>query len=151
MPSPTAHGGGTGGPIEGINITPLVDIMLVLLLIALTAGAQPSPPLLDVSLPDAGAGRAQGAQSTTFTVQIAERGQLSVERERVQLPDVSRLAAAALRQNSSLQATVAADGRAPHAAVIGVLDALQTAGVVRVSFAVSGDASHPSRTERLDE
>lgn len=137
MASPSGHSGGAGGPIDGINITPLVDIMLVLLLTALTAGTQLSPQILDVSLPSAGTGHAQ-TSAQSFMVHVTQQGELSVAGEPALLADVTRRAAAALRLDPNLQATVAADGRAPHAAVIAVLDALQAAGVAQVAFAVGG-------------
>lgn len=118
--------------ISGINVTPLVDITLVLLIIFIVTAKLIVAPALPLDLPRAS--QAQ-AQQVVFSVSIPANEALSVNGETVTDDrQLMRLAKDALVREAALRAVIAADGAVPHRRVIHVLDLLQSAGVQRVAF-----------------
>jgi biopolymer transport protein ExbD len=124
------------GAITGINVTPLVDITLVLLIIFMvTAKLIVRHDLLSVDLPRAAAGGA-GAQEI-FTVVLSAHGDIAVGGVQAASDETLRaLARQSLARHPDLRAAIAADGAVPHRRVIHVLDLLQQAGVSRIGFGV---------------
>jgi biopolymer transport protein TolR len=129
-------GGGAGrdeGIIVGINVTPLVDITLVLLIIFIVTAKFVVTPAVPLDLP--AAARTEETQ-TVFAVAVPATGGMSVDGQPV--ADGAALtarAAAALRGDPRLRAVIQADGAVPHRRVLAVVDALKEAGVVHVAFA----------------
>lgn len=121
------------GPLHEINVTPLVDVFLVLLVIfMITAPVLKSA--LEVGLPASAAGTVRAEEG--LTVELRSDGALWFEGSAVapaELP--ARLQAAALRLSGgdSLAAAartvfVAADRRSPYGEVVALLDRLRLAG-----------------------
>lgn len=120
-----------GGIIQGINVTPLVDIVLVLLIIFIVTAKFVVAPAVPLDLPEA----SQSEQvQTILAVSIAAEGALMVDGAPASKDVLAERAAAALAQDSDLRAVIQADGDVPHRRVIGVLDVLKAAGIERVAF-----------------
>ena len=62
--------GGQGGPITGINITPLVDVCLVLVIIFMVTAPLFTQPTLPVDLPKART--AEGKETDNITVTVTK-------------------------------------------------------------------------------
>ncbi|MCP3144855.1 ExbD/TolR family protein [Pyxidicoccus xibeiensis] len=126
--------GGTqprGGLIEGINVTPLVDIMLVLLIIFMVTARLVDSPAVPLDLPQAS--QSEDVQ-TVFAVSITADGRLFVDgvpMDDAVLKDRARQARA---KDPELRAVIQADGAVPHRRVIAVLDQLKESGLTRVAF-----------------
>jgi biopolymer transport protein ExbD len=128
-------GGGPqrGAIIEGINVTPLVDIVLVLLIIFIVTAKLVVAPAVPLDLPKA----AQSEElQTIFAVTIPKDGSLLVDGEPIDEIGMVAKARAALARDTELRAVIQADGDIPHRRVIAVLDRLKEAGLARVAFAV---------------
>lgn len=127
----------TGGMISGINMTPLVDIMLVLLIIFLvTAKLATSPPTaIPLELPRSTTGE---AIQIVLAVTLARDGQTLVNGQPVASDDaILPLATAEHAEHSDVRAVIQADGKILHERVIHVLDLLSQAGVGQIAFAVT--------------
>ncbi|MBX9882726.1 MAG: protein TolR [Sphingomonas sp.] len=132
MNLPSHRGRGRRAPLAEINVTPLVDVMLVLLIIFMVTA-----PLMTagvpVNLPDS---RAKPVDQDQKPVQIAldEAGRLFVDDKPVadaQLPaTLEKLAAA----NKERQVFLRADRKLAYAEVIRVLGELNRAGLNRVAL-----------------
>lgn len=120
-----------GGIIEGINVTPLVDIALVLLIIFIVTAKIVVAPALPMDLPEAS--QAQEIQ-TIFSVGVDPSGALTVDGEPCADESLDDLARTALDRDAELRAVIQADGAVPHRRVIEVLDILKVAGIERVAF-----------------
>ncbi|MEM7138494.1 MAG: biopolymer transporter ExbD [Myxococcota bacterium] len=120
-----------GGIIEGINVTPLVDIALVLLIIFIVTAKIVVAPAVPMDLPEAS--QAEEIQ-TIFAVGVDPTGALTVDGEACADQSLDDLARAALERDSALRAVIQADGAVPHRRVIEVLDLLKVAGIERVAF-----------------
>ena len=120
-----------GGIIEGINVTPLVDITLVLLIIFIVTAKMVVAPAVPLDLPQA----SQGEEvQTIFSVAIEKSGELSIDGKRAADEQLDALTREALSKDKELRAVIQADGDVSHRRVIDVLDRLKAAGLTRVAF-----------------
>ena len=120
--------------ITGINVTPLVDIVLVLLVILMVTASYVASKTIPVDLPRAATG---GETPTTIAVSIDQAGRLYLDAEPVDAPELRRRVAAAHRADPETRATIAADGRVSHAQVVQVIDILRREEIVK--FAINVD------------
>jgi len=121
-------------PITGINVTPLVDITLVLLIIFMVTAKLVVSRAVPMDLPKAATG---GEVQQIFSVLLLPDQSIEVAGEK--LNDAALLARAqvALRAHPELRAIIDADGNVPHHRVMAALDVLRQAGLARVAFGVS--------------
>jgi biopolymer transport protein TolR len=120
-----------GGIIEGINVTPLVDIVLVLLIIFIVTAKMVVAPSVPLDLPQASHGE---EVQTIFSVVIAKSGALMIDGEPLADSALHERVVAALNKDKELRAVIQADGDVPHRRVIDVLDRLKSAGLTKVAF-----------------
>ncbi len=132
------HGAAPRGIIEGINVTPMVDIVLVLLVVFIVTAKIIVTPALPLDLPTAAA--AEQVQ-VVFSVIVPPNGPILCD-GRPTLDDAAVLAAAtaALKHEVALRAVIAADGAVPHRRVLRVLDLLRRAGISKIAFSVALEA-----------
>jgi len=124
--------GGGDGPIVGINVTPLVDITLVLLIIFIVAARIVATPALPLDLPQAATSE---SVQIVFSVVVPVSGALSVNGEAVATDsELVRRAKDALSANADLRAVISAGGAVPHRQVVHVLDLLRAAGLSHIAF-----------------
>lgn len=141
---------GPNGPITSINVTPLVDITLVLLIIFMvTAKLIVSHKALTVELPPAASGNdVQEVFSIVLTVGGATQLNGEVLADETAL--LTRARAVQLA-NSEVRAVIKADGAVRHDRVMHVLDVLKQAGVTRIGFGVvPAPAVRPAERPRDD-
>ncbi len=123
------------GAITGINVTPLVDITLVLLIIFMvTARLVARAQTVAVDLPKAATGE---TLQEIIGIQLFADGRTVVNGVPVASDRVMVDAALeVVRRARGPRAVIQADGSVPHARVIDVLDRLRGAGIVKVGFGV---------------
>ena len=127
-------GNGTGkrGIISGINVTPLVDITLVLLVIFMVTAKIVVAPAVPLDLPRANEGR---DIQVVFSVLLPKDGTVLVDGTPVaSLHALEARARSALKESPDLRAVIQADGALEHRRVIAALDAIKGAGVTRIAF-----------------
>jgi len=110
-----------------INITPMVDVMLVLLIIFMVAA-----PLMTVGvpveLPKTAATPLPAVEEEPLTISITEDGTLALMKTEIAPEDlIPKLRAIAAERNDD-KIFLRADGRVPYAAVAQVMGALNAAG-----------------------
>jgi len=134
--------GDVGSPrrhIAAINMTPLVDIMLVLLIIFLLVTQAVDSSSVPVKLPVAS--RAESSAPQAVLVSLDATGNLRVDGRAFDRPGLRRFLSARTRVDTSLEVVLAADERLPYARVMQVLDDVRGAGVHRYALKVrSGTA-----------
>ena len=128
-----------GGMIVGINVTPLVDITLVLLIIFMVTASYIVSPAIKVDLPKAASGTEQA--KTTLALTLAKDGSLYLNGERSSDQAVVDYVKTELPKNPDLQAIIAADGGVAHRDVIHIIDLVKRIGVHR--FAINVDPNAP--------
>jgi biopolymer transport protein ExbD len=123
------------GLIAGINVTPLVDVTLVLLIIFMVTAKIIVSQGMPMDLPKAASGE---ALQTIFSVELSADGRVRVDSEGIANDEaIGPLAKDAFRKNKELRAVIRADKKVEHGRVIHVLDLLKRAGIAKIAFAVS--------------
>jgi len=123
--------------IAEINITPLTDVMLVLLIIFMvTATFFVVEPAMKVTLPSAITSQRELPAAGQIRVTINRAGSINLGRETVPRADlVAKLMDAARRVKSNTKVVVIrADREADYGTVIWVMDAARLVGLRRVSL-----------------
>jgi biopolymer transport protein ExbD len=129
--------------IVGINVTPLVDITLVLLIVFMVTAKLIVSQAIPFDLPKAATG---GAMQVVFTVALDATGHVSADGQEVQGDEALRSAAhAALARDREIRTVVQASTAVAHGSVVHVLDELRKAGIRRVAFGVDKSAAEPAR------
>lgn len=119
-------------PISDINVTPLVDVMLVLVVIfIITAPLLASSIRLD--LPKAEGTRAADAQRFV-TVVLDREGRAFLNDSPVDAGRLAEQFAAAAKQNPDTEIQLRADAGVPYGRVVEVMGAAHKAGLTRIGF-----------------
>jgi len=130
-----------GRMIVDINVTPLVDITLVLLIIFMVTASLIVNPGIKVDLPKAASGTE--TSKSTLALTLNREGVLFLNGEKSDDSGVVRFIGSELPKNPQLQAIIAADKAVPHGDVIHVIDLVKRSGVHK--FAISTDREPAGR------
>ena len=123
----------TDDEITGINVTPLVDVTLVLLIIFMVTAKLIAGQGIPLDLPKA---KTAGATQTVLNVAIDAQGAIRANGESVANDaELRRRAGQALKDNPELRTVISASASASHGNVMHVLDTVRDAGISRVAFA----------------
>jgi biopolymer transport protein ExbD len=126
------------GIIAEINVTPLVDIMLVLLIIFMLTAHLIAKQAIEVELPRAS--QATTLKPTTLAVTITRDGLIYLNDKPV-TPDALRSAVgAAVAKDPKVQVVISGDKAVSHGRVVWVLDVVKSLGVT--SFAIQIDPAN---------
>jgi biopolymer transport protein ExbD len=121
--------------ISDINVVPLVDIILVVLIIFMVTAPMIMKPSINVNLPKAASGDKTTASQLNIT--ISDSGALNLNGSRSDEGAIQLKAQEELGKNPDVQAIIAADKDVPHGTVVRILDLIKSAGVKK--FAISID------------
>ena len=125
------------GIVSDINVTPLVDIMLVLLIIFMLTAHLIAKQAIEVELPRAS--QSTTLTPTTISVTLTRDGSLYLNGLPV-TPDALRLAVKdAVAKDPKTQAIIIGDKAVSHGRVVWVLDTIKSLGIT--SFAIQIDPS----------
>ena len=119
--------------ITGINVTPLVDVVLVLLVILMVTAGYVTARGLPLDLPRAATGE---ATPRTLTISITRDGRTYLDGDPIDPGGLRARVRAAASVDPETRAVIAADGRTAHADVIKVIDLLRRESVTRFSLNV---------------
>ena len=118
-----------------INVVPLVDVILVVLIIFMVTAPMIMKPSINVNLPKAASGEATVPSKLNIT--IASDGKLNLDGKMVEDQEVAAKALEEVKKNPDIQAIISADKDVPHGRVVSVLDIVKGGGVKK--FAISID------------
>jgi biopolymer transport protein ExbD len=118
-----------------INVVPLVDIILVVLIIFMVTAPLIMKPSINVNLPKAVSGEA--TQPSLLNISIDREGKMNLQGQQVDDQKIIELATQELKKNPETQAIISADKDVPHGTVVAVLDLIKSVGIKK--FAISID------------
>lgn len=110
-------------PISGINITPVIDVSLVLLLIILISSPVLEIPNIPVNLPQA---VTVEAKERNITVSLAKDGRLSVDTDIIQQTQLQAAVLRKLGRDRDILVIIRADKDVPYGKVESILELLAT-------------------------
>ena len=126
------------GIIAEINVTPLVDIMLVLLIIFMLTAHLIAKQAIEVELPRAS--NATTMKPTTIAITLTSDGKIYLNDKPVTAADLRNQVAAAVAKDAKTQVVISGDKAVSHGRVVWVLDLVKSLGVT--SFAIQIDPSN---------
>lgn len=121
-----------GTTISQINVTPFVDVMLVLLVIFMVTA-----PILQqgvqVNLPEAKAGAIAGKEEP-LVVSISEKGQVYLNDNRIKLAELKLKLQAIRRVQKGKEVFLRADKSVPYGVVMKAIATIKEAGIVKLGM-----------------
>jgi biopolymer transport protein ExbD len=118
--------------VTEINVTPMVDITLVLLIIFMVTASFVSDAGIKVRLPKAAASEAAGAAALKVT--MGKGGELFLMKDRMNEAGLRSALERAVRGNPGLRVMIAADRDIPYGKVVSVIDIAKKAGITRIGL-----------------
>jgi len=120
--------------VTGINVTPLVDITLVLLIIFMVTATFISEQALQVNLPKVV--KEEKAPHPALVVTLGAKGELKFNQSDTNLEALQKQLAAEVSSDPNLKIIIKADRSVPYERLAAVLDAVKLGGVVKVALAM---------------
>ena len=128
-----ARSGDDDDQITDINVTPLVDVVLVLLIILMVTATAIVSKTIPMELPKA----ATGEQTpSTLAVSIDQSGQVFLDTIPVTAEELRTQVRAARENDADIRAVIAADGRIAHAKVVQIIDILRQEQITKFAINV---------------
>jgi biopolymer transport protein TolR len=123
------------GIIADINVTPLVDIMLVLLIIFMLTANLIAKQAIEVELPRAS--QSTSLNPTTLAVTLTRDGALYLNGKPITPAELRTQVSAAVARDPKAQAIISGDKAVSHGRIVWVLDVVKSLGIT--SFAIQID------------
>lgn len=123
-------------PISGINVTPLVDVVLVLLVVMMVTATYIASRSIPVDLPS---GKTGEAAQAPLAISVDKAGAIYLDGTKLDEPLLRARLASARSKNKELRAVIAADGNVSHRQVVRVIDLLRQEHIVRFGINVNPD------------
>jgi len=127
--------GRRGGMIVGINVTPMVDVVLVLLVIMMVSAVYIVSQSLKVELPRTATSDA--AANTPLSVTVMREGTYRFNEKPIEESALGAEFKKAKAENADASLVLTADREALHGDVVHVIDLAKVAGITK--FAISVD------------
>lgn len=122
-----------GEMISGINVTPLVDVVLVLLIVLMVTASYTVSKALPMDLPKASTGE---SENHPMAISVDDQGKLFLDGSSISKGDL-QMAVRDRKAQGDVSALIAADGMTQHRSVVGVIDLLRVEGVTKFAINVA--------------
>ena len=126
-------------PISEINMTPFVDIVLVLLVIFMVTSGIIAHKGLQIELPEAATAEALQLQQT-MNIVVLQAGAILLDGKQMSVETLQIAGRAAKAKGDKIVAMISADKGVVYSVVVGVMDALRQVGIGE--FALQLDSLH---------
>lgn len=120
--------------ISGINVTPLVDVVLVLLIIFMITAPVIYQSAIKVQLPKAQSG--ESADKSPLNFSISKEGDVTWNSERVDWKTLENRLKELAPKSADMTALISADEATPHGVVIHLMDTLRMSGLTHFALNV---------------
>jgi biopolymer transport protein ExbD len=130
--SPLPDDVGRDEVVAEINVTPLTDIFLVLLIVFMVTSTTLTQAGLNVSLPRS---RTASSQAQGVTISAAADGSIMVDSQPTTLADMGRLLQTSFASGRERTVTIRGDERVGLGTVVAIMDAARRAGAEKIGVA----------------
>lgn len=127
-------GGSDEEPISAINVVPLVDIILVVLIIFMVTAPLVLKPTIDINLPKASTGDA--SPPSPLNIAIGAGGALSLNGQAADMQSITAYIAKVVADKPDTAAILQADKSVTLDRLTEIIDIVKSAGVKRVAFSI---------------
>lgn len=125
--------------ITQMNVVPLVDIVLVLLIIFMLTANIIAAQSIEVELPQASTG--EGSEPTVVALTLTEQGELFLNGSATDSAGLKAFLPGVVAEDPDTQAIIAADKKVSHGQVIGLIDLIRSAGIYKFALNVDPTAA----------
>lgn len=125
-------------PMSDINVTPMVDVMLVLLVIFIMAAPAMGSGRLSVALPTHSAATVEQGTTPSGTLLIDAQGGLQLNGQALSVQDAPARLAQWAQATPNAELVVQADRGVTYGRIVEVMDIAQAAGVTQLGLAAQG-------------
>jgi biopolymer transport protein ExbD len=122
------------GPISAINVTPFVDVVLVLLVIFMVTAPALMKEAIGLQLPKAAS--ADAKTLSPLGIAVTKQGAILINGQLADPANVSVQVKAAMQANPNVQALISADTDARHGDVVRAIDLVKSAGLTRFAIQI---------------
>jgi biopolymer transport protein TolR len=129
-----SQGSGDSDEIDGINITPMVDVILVLLVIFMVTANFLKKESININLPKVQAADPNVAQSTQ--VAITRDGKLLLEGQATDEEKLFKTLQRDSKLRPNMRITLSADETLPYKVITHMMGIVRKAGVTRIALSV---------------
>jgi biopolymer transport protein ExbD len=140
-------GGASGDEdeITGINVTPLVDVMLVLLIIFMVTANYIVNQSIQVNLPKADTAETTDTKTKNLAFVLDAKSQLFLDGQPISFQELGqRIADEKAKAGSQpVNALISADKDTPHGSVVKLIDTVKKAGITDFAINVEAGAGGP--------
>jgi biopolymer transport protein ExbD len=131
--------GGDDDLIADINITPFVDIILVVLIIFMVTATTIANSSIKVNLPDAATGEA--TENVSLGLTLKSSGELLLDGKAVSQAELKAAIKNAKAQSKDVVCLIAADREVSHGRVVWLIDLVKAEGVARFALNIERAAT----------
>lgn len=128
-------GGNQNETINEINVVPLVDIILVVLIIFMVAAPLVMQPKIDITLPKSSSTDIDKSKKP-MKITVGKEGELFVDGNAVNLDQLRAESAKRSSQNPDTNAILVADKAVTLEMVTEIIDAVKSNGLKKVAFSI---------------
>ena len=128
-------GSDDSGTIAEINVIPLVDIILVVLIIFMVAAPMVMQPKIDISLPKASTAKVE-KDKVPMRVVLGKKGELFLNNIAISKEGLTDESKKFALKNPETSALLVADKDVTLGMVTDLVDAIKTGGVKKVAFSI---------------
>ncbi|MBI5491286.1 MAG: biopolymer transporter ExbD [Deltaproteobacteria bacterium] len=122
--------------LSGINITPFVDVVLVILIIFLVTATYIITRSIPMDLPKAATGE---QVVTTLAISIDAQGVIYLDGVAIDEQELARRLPVIKQQKPDVRAVIAADGGVEYRRVMHLMDLCRQAGIARLAFNIKSE------------
>lgn len=128
-------GNDDGSTINEINIVPLVDIILVVLIIFMVAAPLVMQPKIDISLPKSSSTDIDKSKKPMKIV-VGKKGELFIDNKPASIEQLRSESMAKYKENPDTNAILVADKEVTIAMVTEIIDTVKSQGLKKVAFSI---------------
>ena len=122
--------------LSGINITPFVDVVLVILIIFLVTATYIITRSIPMDLPKAATGE---QVVTTLAISLDANGVIYLDGKATSEDELARRLPAIRAQKPDVRAVIAADGGVEYRRVMRLMDLCRKSGIAKLAFNIKSD------------
>lgn len=130
-----AKGGNDTETIAEINIVPLVDIVLVVLIIFMVAAPLVMQPKIDISLPKSSSTDIDKSKKPLKIV-VGNKGEIFLGQKQLSLDELRSESLSEVQKNPEVSAILVADKAVTLEMVTDIIDTVKSQGLKKVAFSI---------------